>query len=126
MGFDWNVLYHALDNNEIQTQLGITHVDQLPNAICIPGLLTIPLSPYDIGETAPHHDASASFFNALQAMPTHLAYPLQFFTTYYTNHVNHKLSGRRPDQGGLFSAVGAQVKMWSHHFDLNSEGYEDQ
>jgi len=27
---------------------------------------------------------------------------------------------------GLLSAAGAQVSLWSHHFDLNSEGYEDQ
>ncbi len=50
-------------------------------------------------------------------------YPLQFFTTYYTNQVNFKLTGRKADEGGLFSAIGGQVSLWR---DLNSEGYEDQ
>jgi hypothetical protein len=124
--FDWHQLYHAFDNNEIQRQLSITHVDQLPVAICVPGALVITLSPYDIAESKPHHDASTSFFNVLHATETHPAYPLQFFTTYYTNQVNFKLTGRKADEGGLFSAIGGQVSLWRHHFDLNSEGYEDQ
>jgi hypothetical protein len=123
--FDWNALYHAFDNNEIQRQLSISHVDQLPAAICVPGELIITFSPYDITEQAPHHDDSASFFNLLKATEMHPAYPLQFFATHYTNQINHKLTRRKPDSGGLLSAAGASVGLWSHHFDLNSEGYED-
>jgi hypothetical protein len=37
-----------------------------------------------------------------------------------------KLSNRRPDVGGLFSMKDAKVKISRWHFDLNSEGYEDQ
>ncbi|MBH5371008.1 DUF6602 domain-containing protein [Bradyrhizobium glycinis] len=126
MTFDWNLLYYAFDNNEIQTQLGITHIDELPVAICVPGSLIIHLSPYDMFETAPHHDEASSFFNVIQTTETHPAYPLQFFSTFYTNQINHKLETKKPDKGRLFSAIGSKVAIWSHHFDLNSEGYEDQ
>jgi len=126
MSFEWHTLYRAFDNNEIQRQLGISHVDQLPTTICVPAGLVITLSPYDFQEKMPHHDGSTSLFNVIMATETHPGYPLQFFTTYYANRINHKLTGLKPDRGGLLSAVGARVKLRSDHFDLNSEGYEDQ
>jgi len=126
MNFDWNNLYHAFDNNELQTQLGINHVDQLPHGICVPGSLFISFSPYDMFETAPHHDEWTSHFNYIGALGEAPAYPLQFFTTYFTNQVNLKLTARPADSHGLFSATGSAVEIWSHHFDLNSAGYDDQ
>jgi hypothetical protein len=126
LNFDWRNVYHAFDNDELQRQLQIEHIDQLPQAICVPGSLFMSLSPHDLFESAPHHDASTSFLNYIGTTETSPAYPLQFFTTFYTNQVNVKLTGRMPDAHGLFSANDATVKIWSHHFDLNSRGYEDQ
>jgi hypothetical protein len=44
----------------------------------------------------------------------------------FPNQIRSKLSNRRPDVGGLFSMKDAKVKISRWHFDLNSEGYEDQ
>jgi hypothetical protein len=74
------------------------------------------LLPYSIGDAESHNSHGMR----------RSGYPLQFFTTYYINQVNFELTGRKADEGGLFSAIGGQVSLWRHHFDLNSEGYEDQ
>jgi hypothetical protein len=124
--FSAGTLYHALDNNELQLQLGITHIDELPGLICVPDRMCILFSGRDMLERAPHHDASTSFMNVIEAVEPHRAYPLQFFSTMYTNQIRSKLSNRRPDVGGLFSMKDAKVKISRWHFDLNSEGYEDQ
>jgi hypothetical protein len=121
-------LAEALDNDEIQKQLKIKHINELPRMICIPGKCAMNLSPYDFAENAHHHDPYISFLNVLEAQSGTPAYPLQFFTTYYLNQIGAKLSGKLPKNGGLNSASteGETVKIWRQHFDLNSEGFEDQ
>lgn len=64
--FDLNTLYNALDNGDIQKQLGLTHIDEFPSAICVPDKYFINFSPYDFLESAPHHDSSTSFMNVIQ------------------------------------------------------------
>lgn len=125
--FDWKVLHQALDNRELQQQLGLNHVDDFPPVLCVPGKFLINISPYDWLEHNPHHDPSVSHFNALIATDEAPAYPLQFFTTYFLNSVGAALNGTVPQRGGINSGISSgSVGMYGHHFDLNSEGYEDQ
>jgi hypothetical protein len=124
--FKLGTLYDAFDNGELQQQLGIKHVDELPSIVCIPGKAIIVLSGVDIFETRLHHDECRSFFNVIEATNGSPAYPLQFFTTFYYNQVHFKLNDAIPDKGGLFSANRASIRFWRRHFELNSEGYEDQ
>lgn len=126
IAFEPRILFGALDNNEIQLQLDIKHVDELPGSICVPGRVMILFGGWDMFEKMPHHDVHTSFMNMVEAMPSHPAYPLQLFSTMYKNQVQRKLTGREPDHAGLFSASNAVIGSWSKHFDLNSSGYEDQ
>lgn len=124
--FKLGSLYHAFDNGELQRQLGLKHVDELPGIICVPGKAVIVFSGRDMFETCPHHDKWTSFINVIETVEESSAYALQFFTTLYYNQIHHKLRDAVPERGGRFSANNATIKYWSRHFDLNSEGYEDQ
>lgn len=124
--FDVHNLYHALDNGEIQLQLGIRHVDELPGLISVPNRVCVLFSGWDMLERSPHHDVTTSFMNVIESVEPNRAYPLQFFSTMFTNQIRSKFSHRTPDVGGLFSMKGVATKISRWHFDLNSEGYEDQ
>jgi len=125
--FDWRSFYNALDDGQVQEQLGLQHVDDFPPAICAPGKFCIHISPYDWLEPNPHHDPFRSHFNVVTATDAAPAYPLQFFTTYFLNSVGCSLNGAHPPRGGVNSGVcKGPVGMFGHHFDLSSNGYEDQ
>ncbi|MEY1587909.1 DUF6602 domain-containing protein [Burkholderia sp. Bmkn7] len=124
--FDIRRFFNALDNGDIQQQLGISHIDDFPPAICVPGKFLIHLSPYDFTETAPHHDSFTAFMNVIEPLEVSAAYPLQFFTNFYLNQIGGTLTGSPPSGGGLNSGSSAKIKIWVEHFDLNTEGYEDQ
>jgi len=83
LDFQLETLYQALDNAELQTQIGIKHVDELPAIVCVPGVAVVVLSGRDMFESAPHHDQYTSFFNVMESTEKSAGYPLQFFTTYY-------------------------------------------
>lgn len=121
-------LFRALANGEIQKQLGIEHIDQLPQSICVPGKHTICISPYDMTETAPHHEPYTSFMNVVESGPQSPAYPLQFFSVHYLNQIAFALNNEPVKRGGLNdgSSEGAGIKIWRDHFRLSSKGYEDQ
>jgi hypothetical protein len=124
--FDIHTFFNALDNGDIQQQLGLNHIDNFPPVICVPGKFLIHLSPYNFLETAPHHDSFTAFMNVIEPLKESKAYPLQFFTTFYLNQVGGILTGTAPIGGGLNSGSSSPIKIWSKHFDLDTEGYEDQ
>jgi hypothetical protein len=124
--FDFQSLYRALDNGEIQRQIGLNHIDELPMSVCVPGKFLIHFSPYDMMESAPHHDSYSSFMNVFTPLAESAAYPLQFFTIHYLNQIGAALTGEVISAGGLNSGKSPGVGVWRQRFDLNSEGHEDQ
>jgi len=120
--FKLNNLYHALDNNELQRQLGINHLHQLPFSICVPSQFTILFSNLDMFDPGCTHDEYTSFYNELKSAKGFEQYPLQFFSVLLHNNINFKLNKKEPDRGGLFTAIGSTVGIRSMHFDLSSEG----
>lgn len=125
MSFDWRRLYEGLDDRSILNELEIDHLDLLPNAICVTGKAIIAPGAQDFTETAPHFDPYRSHFNYIGAKKSAPAFPIQMFSTWYTNQVPHRLSGRIADRGGLFAVTSATVEIFSHHFDLVCTGHED-
>lgn len=114
--------YDALDNNEIQHQLGINHLKQLPIAICIISKAIVVLSTHDMFEKERDHSSKfESFFNLIEATDDSKQFPLQFFITYIHNQTGFTYSERVPDTQGLYDPSGNHIRMWSHHFDLCSE-----
>ncbi len=126
--FEVTTLWNAFHAQQLQSQLRISHVSELPYAICVPGKMVIHPSAYDFMEPNPHHEPFTSFLNVLSADVASAAYPLQFFTSYYLNQVGHRLNGRPPTAGGLNhgSTEGSGIKIWRDHFRLDSRGFEDQ
>jgi hypothetical protein len=124
--FSLKTLYLALHSGELQKQLNIRHIDELPPAICVPGKYFVNFSPYDFLESSPHHDPYVSFMNTIEAMGNSTAFPLQFFTNFYLNQISYSLTSEQPLGGGLNSSASDAVLITRQHFRLNSEGYEDQ
>lgn len=120
--FSMNNFYHALDNNEIQAQLGINHLRQLPGYICVIGKEVAALSTHDIFENFnQYRNEHESFFNLVTACEGSEQWPLQFFSTALHNQAGLTHSEKTADSEGLFDASGSRIKFWSHHFDLDSD-----
>jgi hypothetical protein len=120
--FNMHNLYHALDNNELQEQLGINHLRQLPSAICTIGKSITMLSMHDVFDPGEqYHNEYESFFNAVEVSEGDEQWPLQFFSTFAHNQIGYTHSGKEADSNGLFSASNNNIKIWRHHFDLNSD-----
>jgi len=124
--FSLDTLYSAFRNGELQEQLNIQHIDELPPAICVPGKYLINFSPYDFLEKSPHHDPYVSFMNTIAVMDNSAAYPLQFFTNFYLNQISYSLTAERALSGGLSSNASDMVRITREHFRLSSKGHEDQ
>jgi hypothetical protein len=120
--FSMRNFYAALDNNEIQKQLDITHLRQLPTTICTIGKGIIILSTLDIFESGKqYHNEYESYFNLCEACEDSTQWSLQFFSTFLHNQTGFTHSGKPADSMGLFHASSNKIKIWSHHFDLNSD-----
>lgn len=120
--FTLNNLYDALDNNELQIQLGINHLKQLPMSICVLSKFTVLFSHLDMFESGCcYHDEYTSFYNELNATEGFEQYPLQFFSILLHNNINYQLNKKHPDKGGLFTAYGSIITKRSMHFDLSSK-----
>lgn len=117
--FDLSTLYAALDNGEIQLQLGITHIDQLPGSICVPGRAMVCFSGWDIFEPAAHHDPYTSFMNEIESAGAHIRLPAAVLLDDVPCTGPVEARGSRSGPGGLFSAVGATARIWSHHSTLS-------
>lgn len=120
--FDLDNFYHALDNNELQRQLGLKNLNQLPFSICVPGRFTVVFSHLDMFDPGCVHDEYTSFYNEMNSVEGFEQYPLQFFSVLFHNNINFQLNKKHPDKGGLFTATGSNIRMRSMHFDLSSEG----
>jgi hypothetical protein len=119
--FDIENLCHAFDNDEIQRQLGLTHLRQLPLCICVPGKFVIILSNVDMFDPAYTPIPFESWFNAIIASNKDNQYPLQFMSVYIHDQVNYWLNEKAPAKCGLYSAGSARIKCFRKHFDLRSD-----
>ncbi|GEM_PF-2335477 len=116
-----NLLF-AFDNNELQKQIGYKHLDELPEYICIPNQAVIYFSRVPITEDeAKGFDPSQSEMTVVEILEKNKAFGLQFFTNALKISIDHNLSQKKPHTSGLFTAGLGAVKIWGHHFDLNSE-----
>lgn len=119
--FDCKRLYSALDSGDIQLQLGIEHLRELPQAICVlDGFLVMfsEVDAFEHGEQNPiPHE---TFFNLIKATKGHGAYPFQVFSKYFYNHIGYSHRGRVPENRGINVAAGIAA-TWSHHFYLRSK-----
>lgn len=122
MNFKFQNLYEALDLGELQKQLSILHLYELPTYICIPNNCLIYFSrmPFTMNENV-GFDPYQSEISVLESVQNNRAFPLQFFTNSLKIQVDHKLSKKIPDKSGLFTSGKGDIKYWGHHFQLNSE-----
>lgn len=118
--FDPLRLYEALDGGELQVQLGISHLRQLPAVICVLGKTVTTFSESDFQETgAGYEDDYTSFYNEIRAVAGNEQLPFQFFSVFMTNQIGYLHSKREANSNGMNSCSG-QVRIFSHHFDLAS------
>jgi hypothetical protein len=112
----------AFDNGELQRQLSIEHLSQLPTYICVLDQSLVYFSRVSLFEDeAKGFDPSQTEMTVIEAVEENIAFPLQFFTNAYKIHIEHSLLRRSPHKRGLFTAGFGQTKIWGHHFDLWSE-----
>lgn len=110
---------HAFDNNELQKQLELTHLRQLPQCICVPGKFVIVLTPCNLFDES--HLDFESWFHAIFPEGGHIQYPLQYFSVFIHNQINYWLNMKKPDSSGLYTTGSAHIRHLSNHFDLCSE-----
>lgn len=112
----------ALDNGEIQQQLKIKHLKELPNYICVPDSDLVYFNRVSFFENEVNgFDPSQSEMTVIESVPENKAFPIQFFTNALKINIDYNLLGKKPHEGGLFTAGLGKIKYWGHHFDLNSE-----
>jgi hypothetical protein len=115
-------LIFAFDNGELQKQLLLTHLNQLPEYICVLDKTLLYFSRVSLFEDeAIGFDPSQTEMTVIEAMEENIAFPLQFFTNAYKIHIEHNLLKKAPHKGGLFTAGLGKIKTWGHHFGLCSE-----
>lgn len=120
--FDPILLFDALDNEELQLQLSISHLSQLPEYICIPGHSLTHLGPKTIfGEYAPP-PPFVSCFDLMKTCPEHDTLPLAFFTAAYSHNISHKLNPDQSVSPAVFDPAPGPVKILCKEFPLNAEG----
>lgn len=112
----------AFDNEELQHQLKIDHLKQLPNYICIPDSNLVYFNRVSLFEDeAVGFDPSQSEMTVIESVPENKGFPIQFFTNAFKINIENNLIGKKPHERGLFTAGLGVIKHWGHHFDLNSE-----
>ena len=121
-----NVNYHdflfAFDNGELQEQLSLTHLNQLPEYICVLDQTLVYFSRVSLfTDEAMGFDPSQTEMTVIEAVEENIAFPLQFFTNAYKINIEYNLLEKAPHRGGLFTAGLGKIKYWGHHFDLSSE-----
>ncbi|OLQ85535.1 hypothetical protein BIY21_04665 [Vibrio ponticus] len=126
--FDPIKLYRALDNEELQEQLDLKHLNELPMNICVVGKFIVSFSHMEMfkekgsPEYEVYHDKYESYYNEISVSGDDFQYPLQFFSVHAHNQISFLHSGKAGDNVGLFSAIGASVKFRVEHFRLLSDG----
>jgi hypothetical protein len=120
--FDFHNLFLAFDNEEIQRQLGISHLYELPNYICIPNERLV-----YFGRTSIFVDESKGFdpyeseMTVIENDTDNPAFTLQFFSNALKIQLDYNLFGKKPDKRGLFTSGLGKIGFWNNHFPLNSE-----
>lgn len=118
--FDTRRIYEAFDSGDLQKQLGINNLRQLPISICVLSKFIVFFSEIDMFETGMQYPLEyEAFYNEMTAVKGSEEYPLQFFSAYLHNQVGYSHSKRAAESKGLHAGVG-HVGIWSHHFYLNS------
>lgn len=120
--FELRKFYEALDNGEIQRQIGINHLRQLPIAICVMSKSIVMFFDSNIFSSDEFCNEYKSYFNEFSAIEGHEEYPFQLFTVQAYNQIGYTHSKREADTNGLFSAIGAKTGIWSNPFDLPCDG----
>lgn len=120
---NFHTFYNALDNNEIQRQLGIKHMINLPQYICILDGELIYFGNTSMFEYAieGEFDDTQTKMTAIKVTNENAAFPLQFFTNALKINVDSFLSGKKPHKSGLFTAGLGKIETWNNHFDLSSD-----
>lgn len=119
---NWSNFLFAFDNGELQRQLNIKHLNQLPTYICIPSSHLIYINRVSLKwDESDGFDPSQSEMTIIESVEDNKGFPIQFFTNALKIHVEHTLTGKKPHEKGLFTAGLGAIKIWGHHFDLNSE-----
>jgi len=118
--FDARRIYEALDRGDLQEQLGINHLRQLPISICSLSKFIVCFFETDMFETGRQYPCDfETFYNLMEVVEGSEEYPLQFFSAHLYNQVGYSHSKRPAESEGIHAGVG-NVAIWSHHFDLNS------
>lgn len=125
--FDPINLHNALDSRQLQEQLDLKHLKELPMYICVIGKFLINFSfrdmfePYSEHGYEFYHDVYESYCNQISVSEDDTQYPLQFFSSLLHNQICYLHSGKKPDQQGMFSTGGASIKRMTTHFELPSD-----
>ncbi|UXZ54950.1 hypothetical protein LOS15_02640 [Halomonas sp. 7T] len=125
--FDPHKVYEALDNGDLQEQLGLNHLKELPMNICVIGNFITLFSHVELIQEhgkcyEDSHYEYESYYNEISVSGEDFQYPLQFFSVNAHNQICYLHSGKAPDDVGLFSAMTARMKFRMMHFDLMSDG----
>ncbi len=120
--FKPELLYKALDNEEIQEQLEIEHLNQLPIYICVPNefLIYFSQTPFD-ADYSECYDPYETVMTVIEPRDVDRAFGLQLFTIALKINVDYKLSNIKPNNTGLFSCGKGTIGVWSNHFHLKSD-----
>ena len=119
---NWSNFLFAFDNGELQKQLNINHLNQLPTYICIPSSHLIYINRVSLKwDENDGFDSSQSVMTIIESVEDNKGFPFQFFTNASKIHVEHTLTGKKSHEKGLFSAGLVSIKIWRPHSALNSE-----
>jgi hypothetical protein len=116
--FDPMSFFEALDFQEIQHQLGIEEIHELPFCICVPRKFFIMIDLQDMFDEKGEAAFGEGYFSLVKADESHKTLPLQFFTNIYYNNVQFSLNGIKPDTGGIFKISSGVANIFSKHFDI--------
>lgn len=120
--FDWHTFAFALGCTQIQRQLGITHLSQLPTYICVPNAQLAYFGRVSMFESdADGFNPEISEITVIEGDSSNSQYSLQFFANALKGQMDYSLIKKMPDDRGLFAIYPATIKHWRRHFDLCSE-----
>lgn len=111
-------LYKALDFQQLQMQLGIEYLHQLPFCICVPRKFFITIDEHDMFDIKYTASLGEGVFSMIGAHESHSSLPIQMFTNTYYNNLRFYLDKSKPDSGGIFNPSPGMCTMFSKQFDI--------
>lgn len=112
-------IFNALDFQEIQYQLGITKIHELPFCICVPRNFFVMIGLQDMFDPDGEAAFGQGYFNLVRAISGNTIMPLQFFTNTYYQNVQFALNSKKSEGGGIFGVSLGETKIFSKYFDLS-------